>query len=190
MVSGGRYGDPRSHEQEHTFYSKACLYPSPLATYHMLNLDRYRGRHGKEWYLRNVVLCRLLGLFGYFFHLWFAHLYFGLGRGPITHPCPAMVLMDRKDQNSNKTSIPSLWQPGSTMKCVSWMGCYFSSTFYRAKFISSRNKLEKYDSKKDDTWFWHRKMAGQSGPLLVYFHNFIERLLSSKILHSLTSALF
>ena len=32
----------------------------------------------------------------------FAHLYFGLGRGPIIPPGPAMGLMDRKDLNSNK----------------------------------------------------------------------------------------
>ena len=37
------------------------------------------------------------------FHRWFAHLCFGLGRGPTTPPGPAMVLMDRKDVNLNKT---------------------------------------------------------------------------------------
>ena len=39
-----------------------------------------------------------------FFHQWFAHLCFGLGRGPITPPGPAMALMDRKGLNSNKTN--------------------------------------------------------------------------------------
>ena len=43
---------------------------------------------------------------------WFAHLCFGLGRGPITPPDPAMVLMDRRDLNSKTKkhhtfSVPS-----------------------------------------------------------------------------------
>ena len=41
----------------------------------------------------------ILGLFGYFF-AGGTPTYFGLGRGPITPPGPAMV---RKDLNSNKT---------------------------------------------------------------------------------------
>ena len=36
------------------------------------------------------------------FSWWFVHLGFGLGRGPITPPGPAMVLMDRKELNSKK----------------------------------------------------------------------------------------
>ena len=36
--------------------------------------------------------------FGCFFW-WFAHVWFGLGRGPTTPPRPAMVFMDRKDLN-------------------------------------------------------------------------------------------
>ena len=36
------------------------------------------------------------------FLLWFAHLVFDLGRGPITPPGPAMVLMDQKELNSKK----------------------------------------------------------------------------------------
>ena len=34
---------------------------------------------------------------------WFGHLPFGLGRGPITPPGPAMVRTDLEDLNSNKT---------------------------------------------------------------------------------------
>ena len=30
---------------------------------------------------------------------WFDHLYFGLGRGPISPPCLEMVFIDRKDLN-------------------------------------------------------------------------------------------
>ena len=44
----------------------------------------------------------IFGLFGYFFSGWFAHLCFGRGRSPITHPDPEMVLTNRKDLNSNK----------------------------------------------------------------------------------------
>ena len=40
-----------------------------------------------------------IGLFDYFFSGWFAHLCFGLGRGLITPPDPAMALTDRKDLN-------------------------------------------------------------------------------------------
>ena len=37
-----------------------------------------------------------------YFLWWFAYLYFGLRRGPITPPGPAVVLMDRKDLNLKK----------------------------------------------------------------------------------------
>ena len=39
-----------------------------------------------------------------YFHQWFAHPCFGLGRGPITHPGPAMILMDRRNLNSKNTN--------------------------------------------------------------------------------------
>ena len=53
------------------------------------------------------------------FSRWFAHLCFGLGRGPMTPPDPATVLMDRKDLNSNKTK---LWiDPGSLNMCFRWL---------------------------------------------------------------------
>ena len=45
----------------------------------------------------------ILGLFWLLCSRWFAHLCFGLGRGPITSPGPAMVRTDRKDLNSNRT---------------------------------------------------------------------------------------
>ena len=43
----------------------------------------------------------ILGLLAAFFR-WFTHLRFGLGRGPITPPGPAVVSMDRKDLNKIK----------------------------------------------------------------------------------------
>ena len=49
--------------------------------------------------LRNFVYT--LGLLTDFFS-WFAHLYLGLRRSPITPPSPAMVLMDREDISSKK----------------------------------------------------------------------------------------
>ena len=36
---------------------------------------------------------------------WFAHLYFGPGRGPITPPGPAMVRLDQKDLNSKTKKL-------------------------------------------------------------------------------------
>ena len=54
-----------------------------------------RKRH--SWYTSGLLatFCR-----------WFAHMWSGLGRGPIIPPGPAMVFMDRKDLNSknNKQS--------------------------------------------------------------------------------------
>ena len=44
-----------------------------------------------------------LGLFGYFF-TGGPPLFWPWGRGPINPPDPAIVLMDRNDQNSNKTN--------------------------------------------------------------------------------------
>ena len=44
----------------------------------------------------------MFGLFGYFF-TGVLSTYFGLGRGPVIPPDPAMVRTDRKDLNSNKT---------------------------------------------------------------------------------------
>ena len=35
---------------------------------------------------------------------------FGLGRGPVTPPDPAMIRMDRKDLNSNRTKPPSAYR--------------------------------------------------------------------------------
>ena len=43
----------------------------------------------------------ILGLMG-FFLWWFAHLCFGLGRGSITPPGPAMVLMNRRGLNPKR----------------------------------------------------------------------------------------
>ena len=53
-----------------------------------------------------VALCwgNTLGLLGYFLW-WVAHLCFGLARGPITLPGPAMVLMDQRDLNSKAKKI-------------------------------------------------------------------------------------
>ena len=52
--------------------------------------------------------CRIIfGLFGYFVFGGSPTL-FGLGRGPTTPPDPAMVRMDRKDLNSNKTKKKNL----------------------------------------------------------------------------------
>ena len=45
----------------------------------------------------------ILGLFGYFVIGDGSPILFGLGRGPITPPGPAMVWLDRKDLNSSKT---------------------------------------------------------------------------------------
>ena len=61
------------------------------------------GRPTNGWYGGQVQDKPILDLFGYFFFGWFDRLCFGLGRGPITSPGPAIVLMDRKDLNSNKT---------------------------------------------------------------------------------------
>ena len=47
-----------------------------------------------------------LGLFGYFV-LGGSPTLFGLERGPITPPDPAMFRKDRKDLNSNKTNKPA-----------------------------------------------------------------------------------
>ena len=43
------------------------------------------------------------------FTRWFVHLYFGLGRGSITPPSPAMFRTDQKDLNSNKTNKWNLY---------------------------------------------------------------------------------
>ena len=43
--------------------------------------------------------------FSLVFHRWFAHLCFGLGRGQIIPPSPALFRTDRKDLNSNKTKL-------------------------------------------------------------------------------------
>ena len=46
--------------------------------------------------------------FGFFW--WFSHLWFGLGRDPITPPDPAMVFIDRNDLNLKKqTKRKQLW---------------------------------------------------------------------------------
>ena len=42
---------------------------------------------------------------------WFAHVCFGLGRGPITPPGPAMIITDRKDLNSTKKKKLQCSQP-------------------------------------------------------------------------------
>ena len=48
--------------------------------------------------------CLSISAFLATFYWWFALLCFGLGRGPITPPSPAMVQTDPKDLNSNKTT--------------------------------------------------------------------------------------
>ena len=50
----------------------------------------------------------ILGFFGYFV-LGAPPTGFGIWRGPVTPPGPAVVRMDRKDLNSNKTKTNKLW---------------------------------------------------------------------------------
>ena len=62
---------------------------------------RSKVRRGQPGVLLRSWFGRDLGLLATFYPV--VHpLYFGLGRGPITSPGPAMVPMDRKDLNSNK----------------------------------------------------------------------------------------
>ena len=63
--------------------------------------DNYKGKNNRRGRIFYRVDAILFGLFGYFF-TGGSPTCFGLGRGPITPPGPAVVRMDRKDLNSNK----------------------------------------------------------------------------------------
>ena len=69
--------------------------------------------------LRTKLLTLYSRFLAVFFSWCFAHICFDFGRGPITSPGPAMVLMDRKDLNS-KNNNKKVTYPVSTWLVESW----------------------------------------------------------------------